>query len=47
MQGSFKYIIGIAKKYEDALELVVEITKEAIERDGYPDLKKYLFPESD
>ena len=29
------------------LELVVEITKEAIERDGYPDLKKYLFPESD
>ena len=41
------YIIGIAKKYEDALELVVEITKEAIERDGYPDLKKYLFPESD
>lgn len=41
------YIIGIAKKYEDALDIVVEITEAALARDGYPDLKKYLFPENE
>ena len=41
------YIIGVAKKYEEALDIVVEITKAALERNGYPDLKKYLFPEGD
>lgn len=41
------YIIGIAKGYEDALDIVVEITEAALARYGYPDLKKYLFPEND
>lgn len=38
------YIIGIAKKYEEALDIVVEITEAALAKHGYPDLKKYLFP---
>ena len=41
------YIIGIARKYDEALDIVVKITKEALARDGYPDLKRYLFPESE
>lgn len=39
------YIIGIADNYEEAVEIVVRITKEAVERLGQPDLKKYLLPD--
>lgn len=41
------YIIGIAGSYEEAVELVVNITKAAVAESGYADLKKYLFPENE
>lgn len=40
------YIIGIAGGYEEAVELVVELTKASIDKTGAADLKKYLFQES-
>lgn len=39
------FIIGIAGSYEEAVEIVMEITQEAVRRLGIPDLKKYLLPE--
>lgn len=39
------YIIGIAGNYDEAVELVCQITKEAVEQNGNADLKKFLFPE--
>ena len=41
------YIIGIASGYDEAVDIVIEITQAAIEVNGSPDLKKYLFPEND
>ncbi len=41
------YIIGIAGGYEEAVEMVVEMTKAAMRETGRPDLKKYLFPEDE
>ena len=39
------YIIGIAGSYEEAVDLVCRIAKEAVEKNGNADLKGYLFPE--
>ncbi len=41
------YIIGIAGGYEEAVDLVVEMTKAALKKTGRPDLTKYLFPENE
>lgn len=41
------YIIGIAGGYDEAVDIVVEITKAAIEETGSPDLKKYLFQKNE
>lgn len=40
------YIIGIAGNYEEAVEIVCRITKEAVARNGNAALKHYLFPEA-
>lgn len=40
------YIIGICGGYEEAVDMVVEITKKAVAETGTADLKKYLFPET-
>lgn len=39
------YIIGIAGNYDEAVGIVIRITQEALEKNGTPDLKKYLLPE--
>ncbi|MCM1439649.1 MAG: hypothetical protein NC131_10705 [Roseburia sp.] len=36
------YIIGIAGSYDEAVEIVCRITKEAVEQNGNADLKGYL-----
>lgn len=36
------YIVGIASGYEEAVDMVVKLTQDAIEQTGSPDLKKYL-----
>lgn len=41
------YIIGIAGGYEEAVDMVVKMTQNALEQTGSPDLKKYLFPENE
>lgn len=41
------YIIGIAGKYEEAVELVIKITEAALEKTGSADLVKFLFPEQE
>ena len=39
------YVIGIAGDYKEAVNIVIRITEEAIEKLGSPQLKKYLLPE--
>ena len=41
------YIIGIAKGHEEAINIVIDIAQAALAKNGYPDLKKFLFPEND
>lgn len=41
------FIIGIAGGYEEAVDIVVEITQAALKETGSPNLKKYLFPENE
>jgi hypothetical protein len=41
------YIIGIAKGHEEAINIVIDITQAALAKNGYPDLKKFLFSEND
>lgn len=38
------YIIGIAGNYDEAVGLVCQIAKEAVEQNGNADIKQYLFP---
>lgn len=38
------YIIGIAGNYEEAVEIVCKITREAVAQNENADLKQYLFP---
>lgn len=35
-------VVGIASGYDEAVELVVQITMEAVEKTGRADLRKYL-----
>ena len=35
-------VIGLAKTYEEALSLVLDITNESISKTGLPDVKPYL-----
>lgn len=37
------YIIGISRGYEEAVDMVVKITQEALDKNGSPDIKKFLF----
>ena len=37
-------VVGIANGYEEAVDIIVEITKESITKNGNADIKKYLFP---
>ena len=41
------YIIGIAGGYDEAVSLVVELVQTAVEKNGDPDLKKFLFQEAE
>lgn len=38
------YIIGISSGYEEAVELVVEITEKSVAETGTANLKEFLFP---
>lgn len=40
------YIIGICSGYEEAVDLVIEITQKAVAETGKANLKDYLFPEN-
>lgn len=35
-------VVGIAKSYDEAVELVIRMTNEAMEKTGKPDIKDYL-----
>lgn len=37
------YIVGIGNGYDEAVDIVVKIAEEAIEKIGTPNIKKYLF----
>lgn len=45
-KDNMPFVIGIAGSYDEALELVCNITMEAVAQNGNADLKNYLFPES-
>jgi len=35
-------VIGLAKSYDEAVELVIKMTNESLEKTGNPDIKNYL-----
>lgn len=37
------YIIGISKGYEEAVDIVMKIAQEALDKNQSPDIKRFLF----
>lgn len=35
-------VVGLAKTYDEAVDLVIKMTNEAIDRIGFPNIKEYL-----